>query len=418
MISQKKNELILAITLNVIVMLVLIKQEFLSLTLPFLVFCNIVAFIQKNKPFAKLMNNRFWIMSMLLPLFFLIGSLNTINLGKAWFEIIQKLSIPVIGFLIVWPVSDFSHFFTNMRKYYLVSVSLCVLVSLFFATKLFLKTNSYEAFLYTNFSGSNHPSYYAMFLCMALIISVENFIKPDFFHKNTVLKSILLIIPFIGIIVLSSKSGLIAMIAIMLFYGFRISLIKMKESKNAFKIKLLFWSFTLLSSFFILKSDRFYVASLGLKEIHEKPFDELGTAGQRILIWESVLEISKNKWLIGTGVGKDQDALNDKYRQKKLSPFYEKSLNAHNQFLQALLILGICGFVFFIIYLAYPLFVGWKLNDPYLICFGIIIFINALTESILNRQVGVIFWTLWSFILLVARNFKNEIETPLTAKTI
>jgi O-antigen ligase len=410
MISKQKNELILVVALNAMVMLCLLKPDFLSLTLPVLLFCTIIAFIQKNRPAAELFSNRFWNLSLLLPLIFLIGSFNTINSEKAWFEIIQKISIPIFGFIMVWPISDFSRFFINIRKYYLVSISITVLISLFFSIKLFFLTNSVEAFLYQNFSSSIHPTYYAMFLCMAIIISIENFIKPDFFPKNITLKFILLVIPFIGTILLSTKSGLITLIVLMLYYGFKISFSKINESKNTLKIKLIFWFFVILSSFFILRSDRFYVASLGLKQIHEKPFEELGTAGQRILIWESVLEIAENKWLLGTGVGNDQQALNQTYREKKLVPFYEKSLNAHNQFLQALLILGICGFIFFVVYLSYPLTAGWRLNNPYLICFGIIILINALTESILNRQAGIIFWTLWSFILLVGRNFKNEIE--------
>ena len=133
MISKQKNELILVVALNAMVMLCLLKPDFLSLTLPVLLFCTIIAFIQKNRPVAELFSNRFWNLSLLLPLIFLIGSFNTINSEKAWFEIIQKISIPIFGFIMVWPISDFSRFFINMRKYYLVSISITVLISLFFS---------------------------------------------------------------------------------------------------------------------------------------------------------------------------------------------------------------------------------------------------------------------------------------------
>jgi len=403
MISKKTNEIILIAALNVLVILVLLRPGLLSLVLPVLLFCTIVSIIQKNRSFAQLMQNRFWILSLLLPLIYVAGSWNTIHPNKAWFEIIQKLSIPLIGFLMIQAVSDANRFFQHMRKYYLIAISLCVIISLVASGILFLETKSTDAFLYKSFSGSNHPAYYAMFLCMAFVISLENLIKPEYLNKYLAIRILLLIIPTAGILLLSSKSGLITMIALMLYYGLRITFGKVNASKNAFKIKISFWLALVLMSVFILKSDRFYVATLGLKQIHEKPFEELGTAGQRLLIWESVLEVSKDYPFFGTGVGNDQEILNNNYRQKNLIPFYEKSLNAHNQFLQALLVLGVLGLLFFIIYLLYPFVMGLRLNDPYLTGFGIIVLMNALTESILNRQSGVLFWTLWGFVLLIGR---------------
>ena len=71
----------------------------------------------------------------------------------------------------------------------------------------------------------------------------------------------------------------------MFYFGLRITFGRVNTSKYAFKIKLSFWIVLVFISVFILKSDRFYVASLGLKQIHEIPFEELGTAGQRLLIW-------------------------------------------------------------------------------------------------------------------------------------
>lgn len=410
MISKQKNDLLLVITLNVMVFLVILKPGLLSIALPVLLYCNFAAFLNKHNRFNEINRNLFWILCLLLPVIYSVGSIYTKDSSKALFEITQKASIPLIGFLMINPIHDFTQFFRNMRKYYLVSVSICVIINLFFSFILYFKTDSYDAFLYTSFSGSIHPSYFSMYLCMALIISIENYVKPDFFLKNIGIKSLLFLIPFGGIILLSSKSGLISMFILLLFYGIRITFGKLKTSKITSKIKLLFLLFGILSIFFIVRSDRFYVATLGLKQIHMKPTDELGTAGQRILIWESALEISKSNWLFGIGVGNDQKALNDKYREKDLKPFYEKSLNAHNQFIQTLLILGIGGLFFIVIYLTYPLFIGWRMNDPYLICFGIIFLINALTESILNRQAGVFFGTLWAFILILGRkNLKLEI---------
>ena len=340
MISKHKNDLLLVITINVMVLFVILKPGLLSITIPVLLYCNFAAFINKHNRFNEINRNLFWILCLLLPLIYSVGSIYTKDSSKALFEITQKASIPLMGFLMINPIYDFTQFFRNMRKYYLVSASMCLIINLFFSTILYFKINSFDAFLYTSFSGSIHPSYFSMYLCMALVISIENYIKPDFFINNSGFKSILFFIPFGGIVLLSSKSGLIAMFILLLFYVIRITFGKLKTSKITSKFKIIFLLFGILSIFFIVKSDRFYVATLGLKQIHMKPTDELGTAGQRIIIWESALQISKSNLLLGIGVGNDQKALNDKYREKELVPFYEKSLNAHNQFIQTLLILG------------------------------------------------------------------------------
>lgn len=400
MINEKNNEIIFIAALNLLVILLLLSPGLISLVLPVILFCTIISFIQKKRIDAQLMQNRFWMWSLFLPIIYILGSWNTKYPNNALFEITQKLSVPLIGFVIIQVVSDSKRFFQTMRKYYLFAISLCVFISLFKSCIVYLETKSTDTFLYKNFSGANHPTYYAMFLCMALVISLENIWKPDFLKQHLFIRILLLVIPFTGICLLSSKSGLLTMIGLLFYFGLKITIGKLNTLKYAFTIKMSFWIVLIVTSIFILKSDRFYVASLGLKQIHEIPVEELGTAGQRLLIWESVLEVCEKHPLFGTGVGNEQAILNKIYHQKNLIPFYEKSLNAHNQFLQAFLVFGILGLLFFLFYLLYPLIIGIRIHDPYLIGFGIIILMNALTESILNRQSGVVFWTIWGFILL------------------
>jgi hypothetical protein len=130
MISKKNNEIILIAALNVLVILVLLSPGLLSLVLPVMLFCTIVSIVQKNRIYSRLMHNRFWMLSLLLPLIYIVGSWNTNYPNKALFEVIQKLSIPLIGFLMIQVVSDSNRFFQNMRKYYLIAISLCVVISL------------------------------------------------------------------------------------------------------------------------------------------------------------------------------------------------------------------------------------------------------------------------------------------------
>ena len=77
----------------------------------------------------------------------------------------------------------------------------------------------------------------------------------------------------------------------------------------------------------------------------------------------------------------------------------EHKLNAHNEFYQVFISIGIIGFIIFVITLLAPLSLAFKINNFIYIIFLFIIVFNFLPESMLETQAGVMFYSFFNSLL-------------------
>ncbi|HEY9114442.1 MAG TPA: O-antigen ligase family protein [Bacteroidales bacterium] len=132
---------------------------------------------------------------------------------------------------------------------------------------------------------------------------------------------------------------------------------------------------------------------------YDTPFNGLNF---RLLQWRLGIEIlnENNAWLLGIGIGEKQNLLNEKYKEYNIytgNPDLGDSgylnYNFHNQYLETLVGSGIIGLLllFFIIFY---IFVRHrkKLFFPFVVYFLILLFF--IFESVLERQVGIVFFCL------------------------
>jgi O-antigen ligase len=116
----------------------------------------------------------------------------------------------------------------------------------------------------------------------------------------------------------------------------------------------------------------------------------------RLAKWYFTIEAGQQSWLFGTGTGDDEDALLDTYKKNNFKEGYIPRFNAHNQFLQTWLGLGIIGLIILILNLFIPLFLAFKERNLYYCIFLILIISFCLTESVLCRQHGVVFYSFFN----------------------
>ena len=119
----------------------------------------------------------------------------------------------------------------------------------------------------------------------------------------------------------------------------------------------------------------------------------------RFYIWTGSWEAAKENIPYGVGTGDAKDILKNKYKDKSLEYFYNREYNAHNQYLQILLTLGIPGIAVFVSGLLYAFFISIKKRYFLYIVFLIIFGLNILTESMLERQAGVVFYAVFNALL-------------------
>jgi len=123
---------------------------------------------------------------------------------------------------------------------------------------------------------------------------------------------------------------------------------------------------------------------------------------QRIVLWNTSLQLIAEHPLFGVGTGDVRDAFQNIFVEEN-SALQDSGLRSHNQYLSFSVALGILGLVVFIISLIYPASVlkMWSYS-PYFYLF-VIMTMSMLWEDTIESQVGVSIFAFFSSIYLFTR---------------
>ncbi len=127
-----------------------------------------------------------------------------------------------------------------------------------------------------------------------------------------------------------------------------------------------------------------------------------GERQMRELIWTCAFELIGESPIAGVGTGDGEDALQQCYHDHDYSSllyFEDTRFNAHNQYLEIALESGIPGALLFILSLLAPANFAWRARNFAYVAFILIVAISFLTESMLERQHGVVFFALFNSLL-------------------
>ena len=128
------------------------------------------------------------------------------------------------------------------------------------------------------------------------------------------------------------------------------------------------------------------------------------STGIRTILWTNSLELIHKSPYFGHGIGDAQDILSEKLREKNFIEISNKKSNCHNQYLQFLLSIGIFGLSIFLYTIVYCFKQFKKYNNTLgfiVLLFFLLIF---LFESFLDRQNGIILFSLFMSIVVSYNN--------------
>ena len=114
----------------------------------------------------------------------------------------------------------------------------------------------------------------------------------------------------------------------------------------------------------------------------------------RIEINGGSVDAAKKQPLFGYGVGDYRHCLIDQYDENGWESGVSAEYNAHNQYMETILSIGVVGLLLFGAMLVWPLFQAWRrsVNSLWLILLlTFIVTFNLLFESMLERQMGLLF---------------------------
>lgn len=261
----------------------------------------------------------------------------------------------------------------------------------------------YVRYFYVNFMPYKmHPSYFGMLLCSAIVVVLNN----DIFKVS--FKVFAFFILAFNIYMISSQ--MMTFIFVMLCVFFLFKQLKFSFSKILYKYVIV--ATILLAVMLIFSRKHLAKRAVNVFNVESKSnilyrvshFFEKGDLTRR-KNWTSAFHVIENNMILGVGIG---DGVNEmqKFRENN-TWIYTSRLNAHNQYLEEFVHFGIIGFVCFVLFLL--LIFCLSLGNLFYLSTFFLLFFSMITESILNRQVGVV---VFSFLIsvIVFNKLENVIK--------
>jgi len=339
-----------------------------------------------------------------------IGMLFTENVDRGLFDLEVKLS------LLALPISfigygnlDKVHYEKILRAF-LIGITLAAVFCLVqSAYKVFVLNAKYFYFLSSRFSVIIHQSYFAMYLVFG--IAILTYLEWPVFRRISPLRTFasisLMLFLSICTILTGSKIGFIMWVIVMVaITGFLIKELKQKWMPAVMLMGFMSVGLAFIQSTPELKSRILKVIRLTDGQLKEDATGNIESTAARLLVYKTVGDVLIDQPWYGSGTGDFQDVLDLAYEAKGYSNLKERHLNAHNQFFQSWLGLGIPGLV-----LLFSIFVvifqhAFSSGERVYLGFAALIALISLTESMLNVQAGVVFFSF--FVMVFSRHTLPE----------
>lgn len=280
-----------------------------------------------------------------MPLFFVLTLLSAFwshNGREASTAIEVKLGFLVFPYLLFgfkWPIEILKRCLVGF-----VSGCFFACVYLLIRATWYASNGQPDYFYYTLFSDFIHASYFAMYLTTAIAIVILYY--PRWFVNQT--SRLYLAYGFVAVFILciflcASKLGIIG-------FFVTLPLILISRFKIPITVKTTLWMLALLVVCITLTTFLFpsvFDRLRSITEVQHETIDKTSVESTRVrvLIWKEAIGIIRaNPW-IGVGVGDANDALYAAYEKEGLTGALSHKFNAHNQFFQTFIGMGLPGFI-------------------------------------------------------------------------
>ena len=244
-------------------------------------------------------------------------------------------------------------------------------------------------FKYTNLSLVLHPTYFSCYLLFSIICCTQ-ILRNGILTDKRIIYGLYLSIPLflVMIYLLSSKSGIICTILCILVYtGTLVS------RQKIFRSKILVLLSGLALIFLALQNPRFSSITEAINNPERvNNFSENGSVISRVHIWKAGVEIISKNFLTGVGTGGSNAELVKQYEIYHCTDPLRLKANAHNQYFETFIDLGIGGFLLLLSLFIYPAIKALNRKNILFLSLLFILSFNFLFETMLNKMSGAIFF--------------------------
>ncbi|GAB4405606.1 MAG: hypothetical protein OHK0039_06750 [Bacteroidia bacterium] len=259
----------------------------------------------------------------------------------------------------------------------------------------------YADFAYTTLSGhvDLHPNYFGLILNLVAVLLWQEALRPDLRPVRRRLLFVLLTLLLLMQVLLAARTQMLLFLVVMGWGLYRYAgggWPRWLRLALAGGLPVLAVGLALL-----LPASRARFADMvqgwAAYPIHQVHFS--GTA-VRVYIWDAALEQLRKTPFLGYGTGDELAVLQEVYRE---DGFLRPTMNAHNQYLQSALALGLVGVVCLLLVFVPLIRLAWQHRNG-LLAFVLLLFaVSCLTEAMLERQLELTFFAFFSAILAMNR---------------
>lgn len=334
---------------------------------------------------------QFNIPGLLFVLFYVWHALSILwsnDTSFAMFDLTMKVSFVIFPLIAFVRIQKYDLKFNEQWLMAFVAgnvISVLISVSVAFWSVIF-DNASFKAFFYDRFALFHHPAYMALYLNFALIVVL-------FLHKKNKI-----------------PGWIAAPVSFLLLTGITLTLARMAIITAVFIIiGYLLFSIRHYSVGQIIISTLLLLITLGIVYIASQRFErfqwkhykhfirndnsqDYQSFDTRYYTFKAALNVFKQNWLVGCGVGDFHLHMREQYQSMHFEKGIQQRLNAHNQFLQTAATLGITGLIILLAIFATLIAIALKHHQPILLMFSFIVMLALLTESILEKQSGIVFF--------------------------
>ncbi len=366
--------------------------------------------------------NVFQRLNQLPYLWFLIGFYCLHIIGLIWttdlkdgLEDLQMKIVILILPIIFCTLEPKSFSLKNISRVIWASCFVASVICLVNAFNQYAITKNVEVFYYTFYSFLLHPTYFSMYMNLAVLLVIYELIN-EYKVASTKLKGLLffLLIYFIlNIILISARTSMAAT-----FLSMPILALLEAGKKSKLKKALVITGISLLillSGFYEITRnyDRFPQVSDAIAEFKQNegkvmPDTYYNSTTIRLTLWQYGFNIYKRNWLIGVGTGDIKEESKAEFKRNKFNYGKEHCVSPHNQYLHTSIVLGLPGLILLMAVFLIPLIQSFKEKNYLIVVFIFIVMINALTETIL-RASGVLFFSFFvTYFYVYYRNKESD----------
>lgn len=348
---------------------------------------------------------------------YLLGMIATTHFSDGAGNLLLKISLLLFplfffapGKLLLPPVSV-------VLRFFMLGCVLCCIMMISVATYTYISTGT-NHFTYTNLTEplAIHPAYFSMYLLFSIITLLLPLLerKSNHLFGSAVISVAAITFFIVMIFLLSARQEMIALLLLMpamLLYF----LVRKKKIMAGMVISIVMMG-SLLSLIFFMPE-----AKMRLEKMQsqlEEPYSNNApnSVTMRKVIWQSAVQIIRQH-PFGVGTGDVTDALLKQYKENNLLWPLNDKLNAHNQFLQMAIAIGIPGLVLFFISIAASFKAAVVARQYVYLLFLLLFLFCMITESMLESEAGVVFFSYFNALLarsaLVAGNNESIGKTLL-----